>query len=227
MLSASISCRSEMDESLPKGNMDNSAHSGGPSHRLANAYQMIKTLEIKRFRGFSDARLSDCRRINIVVGENGSGKTSFLEALFIAAGGSPEIAVRLRAWRGLGEGVIQGSPAQIEDAMWRDLFHGFNKDKAVSITLRGSSDNTRSVRISYNEQSALVPISGRKDLPLTATAPVLFKWQGPQEQTHSVRPVIENGSIKLPAGPRLPTETNFFPSNSSVLESFKSMIAAS
>jgi predicted ATPase len=57
-------------------------------------YLMAKTIDIKNFRAFSNVTLPDCRRVNIVVGENGSGKTALLEALFLTVGGNPEVALR-------------------------------------------------------------------------------------------------------------------------------------
>ena len=173
---------------------------------------MINSVDIKRFRGFNVARLSECKLINIVVGENGAGKTSLLEAIFLAAAQSPEVAIRLRGFRGLAEGQIQGSPAQIEDAMWRDLFHRFDKEKSVVITLKGDANHNRSLAISYNEQSSSFPISGKDDVPLTSNAPVLFKWKSGDNE-FKVRPLIENGEMKLPVGPRLATETFFFAAN--------------
>jgi AAA15 family ATPase/GTPase len=43
---------------------------------------MIETVELLNFRAFGEAKLLDCRRINVVVGENGSGKTALLEGMF-------------------------------------------------------------------------------------------------------------------------------------------------
>jgi len=42
---------------------------------------MIEAVELRNFRSFEKADLSDCTRINIVVGDNGSGKTALLEGL--------------------------------------------------------------------------------------------------------------------------------------------------
>ena len=43
----------------------------------------IKRLEINGVRCLCSARLEDCRRINILSGQNGSGKTSILEAIYL------------------------------------------------------------------------------------------------------------------------------------------------
>jgi recombinational DNA repair ATPase RecF len=71
------------------------------SHANADrGYLMIKNVDIQNYRCFSKAHLSDCRRIDVIVGRNASGKTALLEVLFMVAGSSPELAVRLKTWRG-------------------------------------------------------------------------------------------------------------------------------
>ena len=60
---------------------------------------MIKSLEIKGFRCYKSLYLRELKQFNIVVGEGGSGKTSLLEAIFLVAGASPEVWMRLRQWR--------------------------------------------------------------------------------------------------------------------------------
>src|SRR5262249_30220886 len=90
-----------------------------PSGYAPTGYQMIDEVRITNFRRFALAELKSCRRINVIIGDNGMGKTALLEALFLAAGRTPEIATRVRGWRGL-EGAFHGSVRQIEDAIWRD-----------------------------------------------------------------------------------------------------------
>ncbi|MRG91343.1 AAA family ATPase [Polyangium spumosum] len=46
---------------------------------------MFQSIEIERFRGFSRLALSDLGRVNLVVGENNTGKTSLLEAITLLA----------------------------------------------------------------------------------------------------------------------------------------------
>jgi recombinational DNA repair ATPase RecF len=89
-----------------------------------SGYLMIRSAEIRNFRGFRDLKLSGFRRINIVVGDNSSGKTALLEALFLASGASPQVAAKLRAWRGYNP-ELAGSPDVLMEALWRDLFFDF------------------------------------------------------------------------------------------------------
>ncbi len=181
----------------------------------ATGYKMINSIDIKRFRGFEKAHVGNCARVNLVVGENGVGKTAFLESIFLAAGGSPEVAIRMRNWRGLGEGPIQGTPEQVDEAIWRDMFHDFRKSLNISISLKGDASNSRSVTISWNDQPTSIPISSSADSNTKAIAPVSFKWTDSNGHDFLVRPTIENGQLKMNSTPRRPAETFFFPANHS------------
>ena len=108
---------------------------------------MIRTISIKNFRCFKSLEIKDCRRINIVVGDNGAGKTALLESIFFALASSPEIAMRLRQWRGL-DAALSGSPRQIEEAIWGDLFHDLDDNEPISIRLGGSGAEARELKIS-------------------------------------------------------------------------------
>jgi len=49
---------------------------------------MFSRINAKNFRGLRNATLQGLKRINIITGENGCGKTSLLEAAFLLAGGA-------------------------------------------------------------------------------------------------------------------------------------------
>jgi predicted ATPase len=44
---------------------------------------MINQLIVSNFRGFTDLRLDNLKRLNLIVGQNNAGKTSLLEAIFL------------------------------------------------------------------------------------------------------------------------------------------------
>ncbi len=83
---------------------------------------MLKQLEIKNYRCFAHLDLRDFGRINILVGSSGSGKSAFLEALFLAGGISPEIYLRIRQFRGLPAQGIEMHDRDGYESLWRDLF---------------------------------------------------------------------------------------------------------
>jgi AAA15 family ATPase/GTPase len=52
---------------------------------------MIKSLSVSNFRGFKSVDLANLPKFNVLIGSSGSGKTAFLESIWLAAGISPEI----------------------------------------------------------------------------------------------------------------------------------------
>lgn len=175
---------------------------------------MINSAEIINFRGYARAKLTECRRVNLIVGENGSGKTSLLEALFLAAGGSVEIALRLRHIRGFDIGFT-GSPVEIEEALWRDLFHKFNRKAQVSISLQGTEYRNRALTIKFNDPSVSVHpvVKKAKSDGVVEDTPITFDWIGPKGRRAVVKPVVKDGKIELPSAVTTPEETYFFSAN--------------
>ena len=137
-------------------------------HYRASGYQMVDSVSIQNFRSFNDVKIDNCRRINIIVGENGSGKTALLEALFLAAGVSPELAMRTRTWRGFDGGMMSGSHEDLHQALWADLFHKFQTSKSALVSLKGSTEHTRSVVVRLHSRGhvRVKPPSRKKNLAL-------------------------------------------------------------
>jgi hypothetical protein len=187
---------------------------------MGKAGAMIKSFTIKNFRSFQDASVGDCRRINVIVGDNGSGKTAMLEALFLAAGVSPEIAVRTRGWRGH-DGEMGGTHEDIHDALWSDLFHKFQATKPAYVKLEGSGDENRSVTVTLNKRGAvkIVP-SGRerpgrapKVIPVSSDTPIQFRWSIRGYGDFSVEPKFQESKLVFPSIPVEPIRASFLAAN--------------
>src|SRR5712691_9641258 len=106
---------------------------------------MIKSLAIKNFRCFRDVSLADLKRVNIVVGKNATGKTALLEAIFLAAGGSPGLVFKLRHFRGMGQ-AISGDVNTI-GRIWEELSTGFKLNESICVQITGSENDSRSLCI--------------------------------------------------------------------------------
>lgn len=74
----------------------------------------ITNMEIKNYRGIKHLQLDDWGLINIIVGKNGAGKTSVLEAIDLLSNVSPDLHRVLGKWRG-----INGAAQQIRTAFHR------------------------------------------------------------------------------------------------------------
>jgi energy-coupling factor transporter ATP-binding protein EcfA2 len=61
----------------------------------------LKSLHLKGYRAFSDFRVTDLGRVNLIVGKNNAGKTSILEAIrLLASGGDPSTLSQIATDRG-------------------------------------------------------------------------------------------------------------------------------
>src|SRR5437763_2995480 len=122
-------------------------------------YTMIQSLEISNYRGFKNLRLKNLSRVNIIVGDNGSGKTALLESLFLAGGLGPELYLRTRAWRGAGERVQVGLDRDQYEGLWKEIFYGLDQNEPVNIRFVDSESGERQLRIYYDvSQTTLMPL---------------------------------------------------------------------
>jgi AAA15 family ATPase/GTPase len=146
---------------------------------------MITSLEIENFRPFKKTQLSDLKRINIVVGDNASGKTAFLEALFLAAASNPQAPITLRQWRGL-EAAQGTTTTDLYDSLWNNLFNEFDRTRLINIQLHGSENDSRSLSMYFQKEAEVtLPLQqnggGTTELkPSTGIyQPFVFHWKSP------------------------------------------------
>lgn len=134
---------------------------------------MITDAHVKNFRGIRSAELRNLKRINVLVGPNGSGKTAFLEAIYVALGGSQELLLRTKGWRGR-EQAMQMTD-NVHDALWADTFRDSEIGKAT-IVLTGDEKETRSVVIEKQTPSVTISPDGQER---STSMGLTFKYQSP------------------------------------------------
>ncbi len=176
---------------------------GGPAHR--SEYLMIESAEIQNFRLFESLSLKGFRRVNLVVGDNGAGKTSFLEALFVAGVSNAEIGARFRVWRSMEMGP--GSPQELYDGLYLSLFHNFERGRVGSIILKGSEEDTRTLKFYYDTGApVLLPLTDQNLPPQLGQlySPVAFEWtDSTGKTTKSMLQTQPNGTLaSSPTPPR-------------------------
>jgi len=97
---------------------------------------MIESVKIENFRCFSELEVHGLKPINIIVGENASGKSAFLEALYLAMAGLPLNLFQLREWRQMA--IPDKMKSEQMEQSWDDLFHHFNSTRPISISIQSS-----------------------------------------------------------------------------------------
>jgi len=126
-----------------------------------------------------------------------------------------EVALRNRALRGYNQAEkLQGTPQQVDRALWADLFHNFSTEKLAFIALKSSIKDFRSVTISFDEQirrRAPVKIEGIS-IP-TQDGPMAFEWKAPKGFKLKVYPTVQDGSVKFPPMPDSTIKSAFFAAN--------------
>jgi len=165
---------------------------------------MINSFEITNFRCFQHLPPVALRRFNIIVGDSGSGKTSLIEALFLSAGASPEIYLRLRAWRGFGAALSLTVTKDAYESIFRDLFYDFRQELGAKISCPDTSGGARNVEIKYEKKSEY-------DLPLEGIGqnafivdPIVFEWEVAGKLYRSALEIKENKLVVSGTAPVSP-----------------------
>ena len=169
-----------------------------------DAHLMLHNATISNFKGFKLARLTDAKRINVIVGRNGSGKTALLEALFLASGGSPEIVIREHSRRGV-DYNFRHERKFLNDAIWREIFYMYDKNNIPDIRFEGSGRHTRGVRVYFEPENGAKeesPLFDASDLTTTLESElietVVFEWTDDLGNKERLKPRVGDGLIDLP-----------------------------
>jgi AAA15 family ATPase/GTPase len=179
---------------------------------------MIDKLNIHNFRCFQKLEVPDLKRINLLVGPNSSGKSAFLEALFISSSSTaPNTAFQLRAIRRMGNQVISPTDAFGYRGLWEDLFYDFNSEKRIWIKAGGNpNSDTRTLSIEFISPVMEELPFGKPSVPAVGTQPsglmpqIEFKWKRQGFPEIVARPTIT--STGLQTGIKIEsTEVSLFP----------------
>jgi ABC-type lipoprotein export system ATPase subunit len=177
----------------------------------AAGFHMIRSVSIRNFRCYKFQELRGCSRLNVIVGDNGSGKTSLLESIFLPLSTGSEVAMRLRQQRGL-DGMLGGTARRIEEAVWGDLFHDYNLNLPISLAISGDGPENRSLEISKGVGEVMLPFPGSAGASEpVSSAPVVFTWTDAKGGKHPVVPRFAATGVTLPdTGEDMP-DFYFFP----------------
>ena len=181
--------------------------------REIDGYFMIDSINITNFRGFPSLEVPNLKKVNLLVGKNSSGKSSFLEAIFLASGSLAAHSVfTLRATRRMGNLIMRPTDAQTYRGLWEDLFFDF-KDKRISIKMSGNpNSDSRRLSIEYTRSQAQELPFGKESASsmnleqITAMPQIEFKWKREGYPEITSQPKFTNTGLETDA-----KEVSFFP----------------
>ncbi len=167
---------------------------------------MIEGIKIQNFRCFSDIEVQGLKPINIIVGENASGKSAFLEAIFLSAGAYPLNTFQFRAARQLGSQFELRPDSASYWGLWEDLFNDFDLTKQIRIKVSGvgSSHSLNLVRTLESSQTVSL---GTQPVPPQAFPLLTFEWERKGGHPIRVTPTMKGNSltVEVPQHDHFPT----------------------
>jgi len=175
-------------------------------------YRMIDRLKVQNFRCFEKIDVHPLSRVNVVVGDNASGKTAFLESIFLAAAGSPELTIRLRVWRGAEALQLTRERSSYEE-LWRELFYKLDDKRTISAESIGSMGNSRFIEVLYENGQVTLPLNGEQRSAADSPAIRLITFRGKDIAGHEFKTqpeITDKGFVLGMAGENVPG--SFFPS---------------
>lgn len=147
---------------------------------------MIKEIEINNFRGFRKLTIGTCSPINVIVGDNGCGKTALLEAVFLTLCGHPERALFLLQNRSSFMQTLGASAPSLIESGLGEYFHGFDQIHGPTMVLKGTGRESRSLSVTRSGGDVRVPTEARSPDEKEIVSPFIFTWTDSEGQKESV-----------------------------------------
>jgi len=168
---------------------------------------MIENLELKNFTVFSDLRIDFSPKINVIIGENGTGKTHLLKAAYGLCAGAP-----------LFKNKPDTSKDELEAALTAKLLRLFMPldNKLSKMRRQGSVDQTylsaafaqeRKVSATFSNKSKVLSVKDRTNYEqylaeavFIPTKEVLSLVKGMTDRTHdqkTVELIFDDGYVSL------------------------------
>ena len=175
---------------------------------------MYKSFTVKNFRNFSSILIENMQRINLIIGKNNTGKTAFLEAIFLHIGSmNPALTLSIAQFRG-----ITGFIANAED-VWGSLFHNFDITKTIELTALHPDRSKATLKISLLPSSLITfdeidkkhpgQVSGDSQLSLLPGHSLQYKYTHKSTSFTKTTKLAVQGLNIEPPSVNLP-QTGFF-----------------
>jgi AAA domain, putative AbiEii toxin, Type IV TA system/AAA domain len=163
----------------------------------ADSRAMFTTVSMSGFRCFEDLRVTDLGRVNLVVGENGAGKTSLLEGMrLLRAGGNPMTLLASALSRGEYDSEENEDGSYERLAMLRFAFHGRQVREGMCFRIKGGGADEADRTIT----GEIIDVSGNDpDAPMLGSPssdPGEIEWRGMFPEW-AVRLRLDEGSASI------------------------------
>jgi len=159
---------------------------------------MIDHVIVENFRCFPHLDVKDLKRINVLVGKNSSGKSAFLESLFLSSSSTAaNMVFNLRAIRRIGGTLQVPADSLAYSGLWEDIFWEFDTNLKVNISVRGSQGDQRSLSVSLSS-SVQQELSFGKEVKNSLGLPqAVFNWKRGGGQQITTKPQITTTGLQL------------------------------
>ncbi len=160
---------------------------------------MLKSFAVKNFRCFEKAELSDLKTVNVITGNNASGKSALLEAIHFGLAGVPNDILWLNNLRGIGQPPI--TPQNFKNA-WEHYFRSFIKDGKttlsdnISIRYSDANNNSYSLDVSFRSGQDMPPTAISGVPSAMSMIPLIFERKVNGTLTKSILSINEQGVIQ-------------------------------
>lgn len=139
---------------------------------------MIKSLHLQNFTNFQDLKIDFSDKINVIIGENGTGKTNLLRAIYSQfpserLSGHPEEEFTENLSSAITETTL-GVFKPLDGKLGRLRRHGVSENASISTTfIREGRDDT-SLKTTFHTNSKTIAIADQKKLELYKSRPVFI-----------------------------------------------------
>jgi hypothetical protein len=179
-----------------------------------DAYRpMIESL-IQNFKCFADLSVRGLGKVNVVVGDNASGKTALLEAAYLSQLTSPQLVQKTKTWRGMGPSAEFPMNREGYESQWKNLFFEQKQGLAIELEATGNLENTRKVRAFYDTK-ATIEVTKDDDSPAadsSAIIPIVFEVTDSAGVVHSLMGPMGPFVIQQKQPSPLNSQAAFYPS---------------
>jgi AAA15 family ATPase/GTPase len=123
-------------------------------------HKMFKSLKISNYKNISELEVDKIPQILLVGGKNNAGKSTLLEAIFLAMDRlSPDLISRHFSWRGIGQIMLD------PDYWWRPSFHNYDFSNNIKISLEDDRKKWLHLNIGFMDNYTESSVGKNQNFP--------------------------------------------------------------